>query len=129
MGGMTETLPTLRRATAALLVAAAASEAAAQATAPPRDGAVAAILRRAGVAPTEGALAGTDAKARAQALDALEGSYPLPRTLLDRENTPPPDAEAVMDRLGLVRHPGAPMTDLSGRRPAAREITDALRPR
>jgi hypothetical protein len=119
----------LRPAAVALLVASAAGEAAAQGAAPPQDGAVASVLRRAGVAPTEGALAGTDAKARAQALDALERSYPLPRNVLDRENTPPPDAEAVMDRLGLVRHPGVPMTDLSGRRPDAREITDALRPR
>lgn len=121
----------------ALLVAGAGGEAAAQGTtqgttqggAQAQDGAVAAILRRAGVAPTEGALTGTDPKARAQALDALERAYPLPRNVLDRENTPPPDAEAVMDRLGLVRHPAAPVTDLSGRRPAAREITDALRPR
>jgi hypothetical protein len=93
------------------------------------ESAVAAILRRAGVAPTESALAGTDAKARAQALDSLERGYPLPRSVLDRENTPPPDAEAVMDRLGLVRRPGAPVTDLSGRAPTRGEITDALRPR
>lgn len=130
---MTHPLLTLGPAAAALLVAAAGSQAVAQASpspsAAPQDGAVAAILRRAGVAPTQGALAGTDAKARAEALDALERAYPLPRNVLDRENTPPPDAEAVMDRLGLVRHPRAPITDLSGRRPAAREITDALRPR
>jgi hypothetical protein len=99
------------------------------AAAQPADSAVAAVLRRAGVAPTEGALAGTDAKARAQALDALERSYPLPRSLLDREDTPPPDAGAVMDRLGLVRRDGAPVTDLSGRRPTSREIVDALGPR
>lgn len=133
----------LGRAAVALVAVAASREAAAQypwqvapqapaqppAAADPGESAVAAILRRAGVAPTEGALAGTDPKARAQALDALERSYPLPRSVLDRENTPPPDAEAVMDRLGLVRHPGVSVTDLSGRSPAAREITDALRPR
>jgi hypothetical protein len=146
---MVNPLLLLGRAAVALVAVAASREAAAQypwqvspqappPQAPPPqaqrggeagESAVAAILRRAGVAPTEGALAGTDPKARAQALDALERGYPLPRSVLDRENTPPPDAEAVMDRLGLVRHPGAPMTDLSGRRPAAREITDALRPR
>lgn len=141
---MVNPLLLLGRAAVALVAVAASREAAAQypwqvsPQAPPQqaqggaeggESAVAAILRRAGVAPTEGALSGTDPKARAQALDALERGYPLPRSVLDRENTPPPDAEAVMDRLGLVRHPGAPMTDLSGRRPAAREITDALRPR
>jgi hypothetical protein len=114
----------LIRLAAALLVLA---PAAAHAQAP--DSAVAAVLRRAGVAPTEGALAGTDPKARAQALDALERAYPLPRNLLDREDTPPPNAGAVMDRLGLVRREGAPVTDLSGRRPTSREIVDALGPR
>lgn len=115
-------------APAALALAAAHGSASAQAQ-PRQDGAVASLLRSAGVEPTEAAVAGTDAKARAQALDALERRYDLPRSLLDRENTPPPNAAEVMDRLGLVRHPGVPMTDLSGRTPTAREITDALGPR
>ncbi|WP_144299981.1 hypothetical protein [Elioraea rosea] len=118
-------------APAALALAAAHGSAAAQQrqAQPRQDGAVASLLRSAGVEPTEAAVAGTDAKARAQALDALEKRYDLPRSLLDRENTPPPNAAEVMDRLGLVRHPGVPMTDLSGRTPTAREITDALGPR
>ncbi|WP_439580225.1 hypothetical protein [Elioraea sp.] len=98
--------------------------AAAQAQAP--DSAVGEVLRRAGVPPTAEALAGTDPKARAIALDTLERAYPLPRSVLDREGTPPPDAEAIMDRLGLVRRPGAPTTDLSGRTPSRQEIVDAL---
>jgi hypothetical protein len=101
-----------------------ATAAAAQAQAP--DGAVAEILRRAGVPPSPQALAGTDPKARTIALDSLERGYPLPRSVLDREGTPPPDAEAIMDRLGLVRRPGAPTTDLSGRTPSRQEIVDAL---
>lgn len=110
---------------AALLVAATANEAYAQG----EGSAVAAVLRRAGVAPTEGALAGTDPKARAEALDALERSYPLPRSVLDLENRLPSDPNAVMNQLGLVRRPGAPVTDLSGSTPTSRQITDALRPR
>ncbi len=116
----------------ALLAPAALAFAAAQGTASAQsnqDGAVASLLRSAGVEPTPGAVAGTDAKARAQALDVLERRYDLPRSLLDRENTPPPNAGEVMDRLGLVRHPGAPMTDFSGRTPTARELTNALGPR
>jgi hypothetical protein len=107
----------------ALIVA--ATETAAQAP----DGAVAAVLRRAGVAPSEAALSGRDPKARAEALDALERSYPLPRSVLDLENRLPPDPNAVMDQLGLVRRPGAPVTDLSGGTPTSRQITDALAPR
>jgi hypothetical protein len=112
---------------AALVVAGADGHA--QPAAQEGESAVAAVLRRAGIAPTEGALAGTDPKARAAALDALERSYPLPRSVLDRENSPPPDREAIMDRLGLVRRPGVPVTDLSGAPPTARQITDALKPR
>lgn len=99
--------------------------AAAEAQAPP-DGAVAALLRRAGVTPTEQALAGNDPKSRALALDALERTYPLPRSVLDREGTPPPDAEAIMDRLGLVRRPGVPVADLTGHTPSRQEMVDAL---
>lgn len=100
--------------------------AAAAAEAQPQDGAVAALLRRAGVPPTQQALAGTDPKARAIALDALERTYPLPRAVLDHEGTPPPDAEAIMDRLGLVRRPGVPVADLTGHTPTRQEIVDAL---
>lgn len=110
---------------AAFALAASGNDAAAQA----EDGAVASVLRRAGVAPTQGALAGTDAKARAQALDALERAYPLPRSVLDTENRLPPNPDGVMDQLGLVRRPGAPVTDLSGGTPTSRQITDALAPR
>jgi hypothetical protein len=31
-----------------------------------------------------------------------------------------------MDQLGLVRRPGAPVTDLAGRVPSREEIVDAL---
>lgn len=106
--------------TASLLLAATAVEAQQE------DGAVADLLRRAGVTPNAQMIAGTDAKARATALDALERTYPLPRAVLDREGTPPPDAEAVMDRLGLVRRPGAPVTNLTGHTPSRQEIVDAL---
>ncbi|WP_114377898.1 hypothetical protein [Elioraea thermophila] len=90
------------------------------------DGAVAEILRRAGVAPIPGAVMGTDPKARASALDALERTYPLPPDLRDRENTVPPDREAVMDRLGLTRHPDAPVVRMTDRTPTRAEIVDAL---
>ncbi|MDW8443987.1 MAG: hypothetical protein RML45_06545 [Acetobacteraceae bacterium] len=69
---------------------------------------------------------GTDPKARADALDALERSYRLPPELRDRENTPPPDREAVMDRLGLSRHPKAAVTRMTDRTPTRAEIVDAL---
>lgn len=106
---------------AVLVVAASLAPAAAQS-----DGAVAELLRRAGVSPTPGALMGTDPKARSSALDALERTYPLPPELRDRENTLPPDREAVMDRLGLIRHPHAPVTRLTDRTPSRAEIVDAL---
>ena len=122
---------------AAAVIAATATEAAAQAPgrAPGQaadqaaDSAVAAVLRRAGVTPTEAAISGRDPKARAEALDALERSYTLPRSVLDLENRLPPNPEAVMDQLGLVRRPGARLTDLSGSTPTSRQITDALAPR
>lgn len=106
--------------TASLLLAATAADA------QPQEGAVADLLRRAGVTPNAQMIAGTDPKARATALDALERTYPLPRAVAEREGTPPPDAEAVMDRLGLVRHPGAPVTNLTGHTPSRQEIVDAL---
>jgi hypothetical protein len=96
------------------------------AKAQPEEGAVAELLRRAGVTPNAQTIAGTDAKARATVLDALERTYPLPRPVAEREGTPPPDAEAIMDQLGLVRRPGAPVTDLAGRVPSREEIVDAL---
>lgn len=108
-------------ALAGLVVMAGLAPAAAQA-----DGAVAEVLRRAGIAPTPGAVLGTDPKTRVTALDALERTYPLPPDLRDRENTPPPDREAVMDRLGLTRHPNAPVTRLTDRTPTRAEIVDAL---
>jgi hypothetical protein len=113
------------------MIAAATGEARAQAARaePAEESAVAAVLRRAGVAPTRAAVEGRDPKARAEALDALERSYPLPRTVLDLENRLPPDPNRVMDQLGLVRRLGAPVTDLSGSIPTARQITDALAPR
>ena len=104
-------------------------QAPAQTPAQATDGAVAAVLRRAGVTPTEATIAGRDPKARAEALDALERSYTLPRSVLDLENRLPPNPEAVMDQLGLVRRPGARLTDLSGSTPTSRQITDALAPR
>ncbi|GIX08312.1 MAG: hypothetical protein KatS3mg116_0022 [Elioraea sp.] len=103
-----------------ILVAAAAAEA------QPQDGAVADLLRRAGVAPTAQAVAGSDPKSRALVLDSIERTYPLPRAVLDREGTPPPDADAIMDRLGLVRRPGVPVADLTGHAPTRQEIVDAL---
>jgi hypothetical protein len=109
-----------------LILAAPLLLAAAAVQAQPQDGAVAELLRRAGVAPTPEAIAGTDPKARATVLDALERTYPLPRSVLDREGTPPPDAEAIMDRLGLVRRAGAPVTDLTGHTPSRQELVDAL---
>lgn len=90
------------------------------------EGAVAEVLRRAGVVPTPGAVMGTDPKARASALDALERTYPLPPELRDRENSPPADREAVMDRLGLTRHPNATVTRMTDRTPTRAEIVDAL---
>lgn len=99
---------------------------AAQAAAQSPDGAVAGVLRRAGVEPTTGALMGIDPKARAEALDALERAYPLPREVLDREDTLPADREALMDRLGLIRRPDAPVTRVTGRTPGRGEIVDAL---
>jgi len=120
---MRKTQIALGSVAAALVVA--SSQTAAQAP----DGAVAAMLRRAGVAPSEAALAGRDPKARAQVLGSLERSYPLPRTVLDLENRLPPDPNAVMDQLGLVRRRGAAVTDLSGGTPTSRQITDALAPR
>ena len=124
------TVPPMRMSLAApLAVLACLTATAVPVVAQPDESAVAQVLRRAGVAPSPGALAGTDAKARAQALDALERAYPLPRNLLDREDTPPPNAAEVMDRLGLVRHGGAPTTDMRGRTPSRQEIVDALAPR
>lgn len=111
------------RALALAAVVAAASLAPATAQS---DGAVAEILRRAGIAPTPGAVMGTDPKARAGALDALERTYPLPPDVRDREDTPPPNREAVMDRLGLTRHPSAPVTRMTDRTPTRAEIVDAL---
>ena len=110
-----------RAALAALVVAASVAPAIAQA-----EGAVAEILRRAGIAPTPGALMGTDPKARASALDALERASPLPPDLRDREAIPPPDREAVMNRLGLTLHPNAPVTRMTDRTPTRAEIVDAL---
>lgn len=106
----------------ALPLLAAASVAEAQ----PQEGAVADLLRRAGVPPTAQAIAGRDPKTRAIALDAMERLYPLPRSVLDREGTPPPDADAIMDRLGLVRRTAAPVADLTGHTPTRQEIVDAL---
>lgn len=106
---------------AALIGAAGVAPAMAQA-----DGAVADILRRAGIAPTPGAVMGTDPKARANVLDALERISPLPPDLHDRETVPPPDREAVMDRLGLTRHSNAPLTRMTDRTPTRAEIVDAL---
>lgn len=106
---------------AALIGAASVAPAMAQA-----DGAVADILRRAGIAPTPGAVMGTDPKARANVLDALEQTSPLPPDLRDRETAPPPDREAVMDRLGLSRHPNAPVTRMTDRTPTRTDIIDAL---
>lgn len=123
---MTKSTMALGSLAAALVVAADAAQAQAQ---PAHDSAVAAVLRRAGVAPTEAAVSGRDPKARAEALDALERSYPLPRSVLDLENRLPPNPNAVMDQLGLVRREGAPLTDLSGSTPTSRQITDALAPR
>jgi hypothetical protein len=123
---MTKSTLALGSLAAALIVAATATEAQAQGA---QDSAVAAVLRRAGVTPTEAAVSGRDPKARAEALDALERSYPLPRSVLDLENRLPPNPEATMNQLGLVRRPGAPLTDLSGSTPTSRQITDALAPR
>ncbi|MCS6853263.1 MAG: hypothetical protein NZ523_00700 [Elioraea sp.] len=110
-----------RMVVAAMVLAAGMAPALAQA-----EGAVAEILRRAGVAATPGAVLGTDPKARADALDALERGYRLPPELRDRENTLPPDREAVMDRLGLSRHPNASVTRMTDRMPTRAEIVDAL---
>lgn len=114
----------IRPPLALLLLAAPLLATAARAEAP--DGAVAELLRRAGVPATPQAIAGTDPKARALVLEALERTYPLPRSVLEREGTPPPDAEAIMDRLGLVRRPGVPVTNLAGHVPTREEIVDAL---
>lgn len=110
--------------------------AAAQAPPPDRavastiDSAVGAVLRRAGVAPTEATLRGTEAKSREAAIERLARSYPLPPEMLNSRDQLPENPGAVIDRLGLTQHPGATRTDLSGRTPpTASEIFDALAPR
>lgn len=102
----------------------------AAAQAPPQDSAVGAVLRRAGVVPTEAMLRGSDAKSREAAIERLARSYPLPPEMLNSRDQLPENPGAVIDRLGLTQHPGATRTDLSGRTPpTAPEIFDALAPR
>lgn len=97
---------------------------------PAADSAVAELLRRAGVSPTPAMVRGSDAKSRETAIDRLARSYPLPPEMLNLRDRQPDNPDAVMDRLGLRRHQGAPVTNLStGTPPPVTEIFDALAPR
>ena len=95
-----------------------------------QDSAVAAVLRRTGIAPTDAMVRGTDAKSREAAIDRLARSYPLPAELLNTRDRQPENPGAVIDRLGLTQRPGAARTDLSAANPpSAAAIFDALAPR
>jgi len=96
-----------------------------------QDSAVAGVLRRAGITPTDAMVRGTDAKSREAAIDRLARSYPLPPELLNTRDRQPENPGAVIDRLGLTQRPGAARTDLSssGNPPTAAAIFDALAPR
>ena len=72
-----------------------------------QDSAVAAVLRRTGIAPTDAMVRGTDAKSREAAIDRLARSYPLPAEMLNLRDRQPENPGAVIDRLGLTQRPGA----------------------
>jgi len=114
-----------------LLVALAASwVGSAAAQSPAQDSAVAAVLRRAGITPSDAMVRGSDAKSREAAIDRLARSYPLPAEMLNLRDRQPENPGAVIDRLGLIQRPGAPRTDLSAANPpTAAAIFDALAPR
>ncbi len=92
-------------------------------------GAVEEVLRRAGVSPTPTVIVGTSEKETVGALDRIEGTYQLPRSVLDTTDRQPDDPAAVMRQLNLKPSPGERVDFRQrGRTPTSQDFLEVLKP-